>query len=50
MKKKELTSVKLLFITEDFLVFTFKLNKCLLPLRHQDFSSVPESKLLGVWN
>ena len=35
MKKKELISVKLLFITEVFLVLCNNLNKCLLTLNDQ---------------
>ena len=48
MKKKELMSVKLLFITEVFLVLCNNLNKCLLTLQRQKFSSVPASKKLGL--
>ena len=50
MKKKELMSVKLLFITENFLVLAFELNKCLLSLQCQKSPSLPASKILGVWN
>ena len=50
MKKKELMSVKLLFIAENFLGLSFWLNKCLLSLQRQMISSVPASKLCGVWN
>ena len=50
MKKKELMSVKLLFIIEIFLVLCNDLNKCLLTLQLRKFSSMPASKLLGIWN
>jgi len=50
MKKKELMSVKLLFITEKFLVFAFELNKCLLSLQCQKSPSLPASKIISVWN
>ena len=50
MKKKELMSVKLLFIAENFFGLAFELNKCLLSLQRQMFSSGPVSKLCGVWN
>ena len=50
MKKKELMSVKLLFIIEVFLVLCNDLNKCLLTLQRRKFSLVPASNLLGVWN
>ena len=50
MKKKELMSVKLLFITKVFLVLVFGLNKCLLSLQRQKCSLIPASKQLGIWN
>jgi hypothetical protein len=50
MKKKELMLVKLLFITKVFLALYSNLNKRLLTLQRRMFSSVPASKLLGVWN
>ena len=50
MKKKELMSVKLLFDTEVFLLLRIGLNKCLLNLQRQKFTSLPASKVSGVWN
>ena len=50
MKKKELMSVKLLFNAEVFLLLCRDLNKCLLTLQRQKFTSLPASKVLGVWN
>ena len=50
MKKKELMSVKLLFIAKVFLVLCTDLNKCLLTLQRQKSPSLPASKLLCVWN
>ena len=43
MKKKELMSVKLLFITVVFLVGNNKLNKCLLSLQRQVYSKYGKS-------
>jgi hypothetical protein len=43
MKKKELMSVKLLFITKVFLVLVFRLNKCLLSLQRQVYSKYGKS-------
>ena len=48
--KKELMSVKLLFITVFFLVEGNKLNKCLLTLQRQKYPSLLATKNVSVWN
>ena len=48
--KKELMSVKLLFITEIFLVENNKLNKCLLSLQHQKCPSLLATKNVSLWS
>ena len=48
--KKELMSVKLLFITAIFLVASGKLNKCLLSLQRRKCPSLFAAKNVSVWN
>ena len=48
--KKELMSVKLLFITVFFLVESNELNKCLLTLQRQKCPSLLATKNVSVWN
>ena len=48
--KKELMSVKLLFITEFFLVENNILNKCLLTLQRQKCPFLLATKNVSVWN
>ena len=48
--KKELMSVKLLFITAIFIVLNDELNKCLLSLQRRRSLSLLATKNVSVWN
>ena len=48
--KKELMSVKLLFITVFFPIENGNLNKCLLSLQRQKCASLLATKNVSVWN
>ena len=46
----ELTNVKLLFITEDYLIILWRLNNCLVSLPRQKRALTCWTKGINVWN
>ena len=46
----ELTNVKLLFITKDYLIILWKLNNCLVSLPRQERAQTCWTKGITVWN
>ena len=46
----ELTNVKLLFITKDYLIILWGLNNCLVSLPHQKRAQTCWTKGINVWN
>ena len=46
----ELTNVKLLFITKDYLIILWKLNNCLVSLPRQKRAQTCWTKGITVWN
>ena len=46
----ELTNVKLLFITEDYLIILWILNNCLVTLQRQMRAQTCWTKGINVWN